>query len=161
MQHPSCLYCGFSVSGDGVYAVIRLSESDKLDVYFEHFKDKLAHVGINIDESCKDYTRLRFFSYDPDGYYNPGAKAYKIAPKKVLSIPKTNNNDDESKVNQIVGLLETHNIDITCDYDDWIKIGSVLNNNFGENGRSYFHRISKLNSEYDSKKCDSKIRSMQ
>ena len=156
MDHPSCLYCGFSVSGDGVYAIIKLAEHDKLDVYFEHFRDKLNHVGINIDESCKDYTRLRFFSYDSEAYYNPGARSYKIPVKKVFKVPNTVTNDDESKVNALVETLEGAGIDITCDYEDWIKIGSVLNNNFGESGRAYFHRISRMNSDYDSKKCDEK-----
>lgn len=62
MDHPSTYFCGYSVTlGDGVYAIMKLNEIGKLDKYFEMLRDKLSNVGINIDESCKDITRLRFF----------------------------------------------------------------------------------------------------
>jgi len=160
MSHPCTYFCGYSVSGDdGLYAIIKLYDSDNLEKYFEHFKTKLANIGINIDSSCKDYTRLRFFSYDPEAYYNPKAKRYKLPIEKKITRPKTNFTpfkDDDKKVIDIIELIEHNNIDITSDYNDWVKIAGVLNYNFGEIGRDYFHRISRYNSNYKPSECDKK-----
>lgn len=161
MEHPSTYYCGFSVtSSDGVYAIIKLNEVGKLDKYFEMLRDRLSHVGINIDEKCKDATRLRFFSYDPDAYYNPDAKPLMLPAKKVVRerVHKVANESmsDYDKVCKLADLAQSHGIDITVDYDDWIKLGSVLNNNFGENGRDLFHRFSSQYSEYNYEKADKK-----
>jgi len=157
MEHPSTYFCGFSVTlGDGVYAILKLNETGKLDEYFEMLRDKLSFVGINIDASCKDATRLRFFSYDKDAYYNPDAIPLKLpVAKKPLAVVKHASTDYE-KVSKLVDLLVHHSMDITQGYEDWIKVGSVLNNNFGENGRVLFHSISQFHPDYTKKKCDDK-----
>lgn len=158
MEHPSCYFCGFSVSNsDGIYAIMKLDEVGKLDKYFKMLKDKLSYVGINIDEKCKDVTRLRFFSFDPDAYYNPDAKPLKLP---IAKQPKEHavvyTQDDYSKVVGLVEKLEYHALDITQDYEDWIKVGAVLNNNFGDSGRDLFHRLSKFHPDYTVEKCDKK-----
>lgn len=158
MNHPCTYYCGYSVSGDGIYALIRIYDKNNLDKYFNHFQEKFSKIGINIDPICKDYTRLRFFSYDPEAYYNPNAKYYKIKEvKKISSVYFSGSNVSEyDRVGVLISEIERLGIDITSDYNDWIKIGSVLNNNFGESGRNYFHRLSRFHCDYDSKKVDSK-----
>lgn len=158
MSHPSCYFCGYSVTlGDGIYAIMKLDEVGKLDKYFKMLTDNLSKVGINIDEKCKDATRLRFFSYDPEAYYNPEAIGLKLP---VVTQAKEYNvvyaQDDYSKVLGLVDKIEHHSLDITQDYNDWIKIGAVLNNNFGESGRDLFHRISKIHPDYTVEKCNNK-----
>ncbi len=159
MEHPSTYYCGFSVtSDDGVYAILKLNEVGKIDKYFELLRDKLSNIGINIDEACKDITRLRFFSYDPEAYYNPDARGLKLPEKKEVKerVNVVANVSDYDKVEKLAAMCEYHGIDITGNYEDWIKIGSVLNNNFGDSGRGIFHRFSKQYAEYDAKKVDKK-----
>ena len=159
MNHPCTLYCGYSVSGDGIYAIIKLYTSDSLEKYFDYFQEKLANIGINIDGSCKDYARLRFFSHDSEAYYNPKAKRYKLPVEKVyVPFEPIASIGDEEKVQAIIEVIERNGIDITSSYGDWTKIAGVLNNNFGVNGRDYFHRLSKMNFEYDHSNCDRKYR---
>lgn len=159
-KHPSTLYVGYSVSREGIYAIIKISHVDKLQKYFKHFKKKLSNVGVKIDEKCKDYTRLRFFSIDESAYYNPKAVEYKI-PKKVRrntskAISAIASKSDTDKVEAVVRLIEKHAIDITIDYNDWIKIGAALCNSFGEGGRDYFHRISRFHHDYKVRDCNLK-----
>jgi len=160
-KHPSTLYVGFSVSRQGIYAIIKISEQKPLIKYFEYFKEKLKEIGITIDESCKDYTRLRFFSVDEDAYYNPDAKVFvlpkkpKKPKKKKISDIATKGNLD--KVEAVVSLIEDNAIDITSDYNDWVKIAGALYNAFGENGRDFFHRVSKYNHSYKEKEADRKF----
>jgi len=159
-EHPCVLYAGYSTGGDGIYAIIRLAYTNKLDEYFEHFQKKFEMLGINIDSSCKDYTRLRFFSYDKDAYFNPDAKYYKIKekakekqPDKASGVKKS----DLDKVEKIISVIEENSIDITSIYEDWIKIGGALYGSFGESGRDYFHKISKFHPDYTYKACDIKF----
>lgn len=158
-EHPSTLYAGFSCSGDGVYAILRIFDSEKLDEYFEHFKEKFARIGLNIDESCKDYTRLRFFSVDEDSYFNPNAKMYKIPEKKKEEKKSETQSvlDNRDKIEQLCQVIEKNVIDITSSYDDWIKIGAGLYNEFGDQGIEYFHRISKYHPDYSVKECERKF----
>ncbi len=154
-QHKCCLYTGYSVSRNGIYAIFRVSKDKDLLHWFEYFEKRLKDIGIIIDKSCKDYTRLRFFSVDKNAYFNPEAKLLEI--KKKAKTQRINKNiEDYDKVMKVISLIEQHNIDITSDYEDWVKIAGALNHSFGENGRDMFHRISKFHPDYSSKKTDKK-----
>lgn len=163
---PSCLYVGYSVSSDGVntkdgmYAIIKLQKKTSLIKAFKHFKARLQRIGINIDESCKDYTRLRFFSYDSSAYYNKKAVPF-VIPKK-QKIKKTNytgnaSKTDTEKVEAIINLIEQQSIDITSSYEDWYKIAGAFYSAFGDSGRDYFHRVSRFYRDYNRKSTDNKF----
>jgi hypothetical protein len=158
-SHPSTMYCGFSVSNGGIYAIIRLKDSKNLKKYFKHFKKSLRAIGIVIDESCKDYTRLRFFSVDKEAYYNPKAKPFKLPKKKRYHSTNTPTAglNDERKVEAVIAVIEQNSLDITSNYHDWVKIAGALYNAFGENGREYFHRVSKFHHAYKQKATDRKF----
>ena len=57
---------------------------------------------------------------------------------------------------QLLNAIESSGIDLTNDYNDWYKIGIAIASEFGESGRDYFHRISKLYSSYNYKEVDKK-----
>lgn len=158
MYHPSTLYCGYSCSGDGIYAILKIFDANRLDEYFEFFRDRFSRIGINIDESCKDYTRLRFFSVDDEGYFNANAKAYKIPEKKKPKIQgEKTTKDNTEKIEAICRQIESTGKDITASYSDWIVIGAALYDEFGDYGVSYFHRISKNHPDYTFKGCEKKF----
>lgn len=159
-KHSSTLYVGKSVSKNGVYAIIKISKKKPLIKYYNYFEKKLSESGIKIDESCKDYTRLRFFSYDPDAYYNPKANEFKIPKKKKIKKKKFTgkvSKNDYDRVETVVQIIEQNAIDITTEYSDWVKIAGALYNSFGEDGRQFFHRVSKYNHGYQEKHTDSKF----
>lgn len=159
-SHPSTLYCGRSVSNKGLYVIMLLNKKIKLKKAFKYFQETLLKKGIIIDNSCKDYTRLRFFSIDKKAYYNTEAKPLNIVKKTKITPRKSNQpirKNDLEKVQTITNLIEQHQIDITTEYSDWIKIAGALYNAFGETGRDYFHRISKLHPDYKHKKADKKF----
>ena len=53
--------------------------------------------------------------------------------------------------------IESNNLDITSTYDVWLKICFALIDALGSGARDYFHRVSKLNPEYDITKCDTQF----
>jgi hypothetical protein len=157
MNHPCCYYTGYSTSIDGVYAIMKITDPEKLDKYFEYFEGALKKIGINIDQSCKDYARLRFFSFDSEAYHNTEAKAFNL--KKPAAKKSYNNytiTSESEKVDKLIDELNKFSIDITSNYEDWIKIAGALNSEFGENGRGYFHNISKYHKDYSVEGADKK-----
>lgn len=75
---------------------------------------------------------------------------------KLLIMDKVNEIVDENKLNidnnNIEGLLKCLSLERFDNYDDWIKIGFIINNEMGINGFDIFDKYSKLSSKYDSEK---------
>ena len=66
-----CIYSGLSVSGTGLFLLIRYEEADHLDVFLDiqYYFD--TTFGVKIDASCKDLNRLRFATFDTTSYIKP------------------------------------------------------------------------------------------
>lgn len=138
--------CFLSPSGKGLKILIKTDNSVtkhreaflKAQSYFEKV------LGVQIDPSGKDVTRLCFVSDDQELYYNPDSEVFKIAPEKLL----------KNDVEKLIELLDGKRLDITTNYEEWLKIGFALESEFGESGRSYYHEISKFNQDYTSESCN-------
>jgi hypothetical protein len=59
----------------------------------------------------------------------------------------------EHEIEVIVRRIESHQIDLTMNYEDWLKLGFAFTE-FGEAGRDYFNRISRFNGGYDFAECN-------
>ena len=148
-------YCGLSVRGNGFWGLIPLSNPTKHKQHFEALYLKFKNLGINIDGSCKDIARLRGYSFDDDPYFNHSALKFnqvlktiskKQFPKKYL---KTNSLDTiKNNVEKHLNIIQSTGTDIAPNYDNWFSIGCAIANEFGENGREYFHILSKMNTDY-------------
>ena len=161
-------YCGKSISGDGYFAIIPIENPRHFKQHFYALEEEMKSYGIVIDKSCKDITRLRYASYDADGYYNPNATTYyweldkeaKVAnnskekvTKKRLS-PTSSSMTDAEMVGKQLEFLKSSNSTIPDDYDTWFKVGMALNSGLGEEGRTYFHEFSKLSDKYNEDECN-------
>jgi hypothetical protein len=60
------------------------------------------------------------------------------------------------RVKLIIEQIERARVDITGNYNDWIKIGAAFAKEFGECGRGLFHRVSCFHHKYDTHKTDKK-----
>lgn len=161
-------YCGRSISGDGYFAIIPIENPFHFKQHFFALEEEMKSYGIFIDKACKDITRMRYASFDADGYYNPDATTYyweldnetsitnkqKDKIKTKTQIFRSTQNADEEMVNSQLELLKKREILIPDDYDTWFKIGMALNASFGDNGRTYFHEFSKFSNKYDKNECD-------
>jgi hypothetical protein len=112
-------YCGLSVSGQGFWALIPISDPGKHEQYYQFLINYFSRMGLNIDPACKDVARLRFYSYDPDAYFNHNAKPlqnYYIppAPKPKPYTPKTYSGnsvpvwEQYDKTEDFIDVLEKH-----------------------------------------------------
>lgn len=135
---------------------------------------------IEVDKSGRDVSRVCFLCHDMEAFLHPKhgrmimqfpgeiylVERLKFNPGKWLNKPKAvvKNNIttplDKSltriqyHVEVVLRRIENHNLDLTCNYQDWLVLGFALANEFGESGRNYFHRVSRFYSGYNFAACD-------
>jgi hypothetical protein len=56
----------------------------------------------------------------------------------------------------LVQAIVAHHINLTEDYNDWLRVGFALAGELGEGGRTYFHRLSQMSAKYDAGECNKK-----
>ena len=145
----SCPYtycCFISPGGNGLKILVKVDTKvqqhktafNKVKNYYEKL------INFAIDPSGKDFTRLCFFSYDPDLYLN----------EKALLFGVVTENTTEKDIDKLIVLINSQRTDITSNYEDWCNIGFAIENEFGEMGRSYFHEISRYNPDYNNEHCN-------
>lgn len=69
-------FVGLSVSGNGFYCMVPISEPENHKLHFRAMQDDLKRFGVIVDKSGSDVSRLRFYSYDHEAYFNHEAKVY-------------------------------------------------------------------------------------
>lgn len=164
-------YCSLSASGNGCFAIFRLSNPEK---HLGHFRalQRLfkSRLGIAIDGQCKDVKRLRFATLDSEPYVNEDAPVFRIvdaetksqmsAAIKVNYTPIPYSEDDAEstleKVDRLTKELVSRHIDLTDGYQNWIEVGMALAD-LGEAGREYFHAVSSIYSGYNQSKANAKF----
>lgn len=149
-------FSALSASGKGVFVVIVLSHPDNHLEHFYALERAFKNQGIVIDAICKDLPRLRFMSYDADAIYNPNVTPFHILYKEPKPTYQTTNHSFHAKDNLdgTIDRIIKERIDITDSYINWFAIGCALANEYGEIGRTHFHRLSQLNSAYKPSECD-------
>ncbi|MFA6924418.1 MAG: BT4734/BF3469 family protein [Bacteroidales bacterium] len=138
-----------SPSGNGLKIIVKIlpDKNNHLQNFQYLEKYYLQNYNLSIDKSCKDVSRLMFLSSDKNIYVNDNSKMLDISKNQETSKLETD-------VEKIINQIEKQKIDITGSYDNWLKIGFAIANGFDENGRNYFHRISKYSKKYDECKCN-------
>ncbi len=81
-QSPHLWALFTSPSGYGLKAVFRVPpDASQHAGSFRAIREHVRKLtGVEVDQSCKDVARLCFLSYDPDIYYNPGAREIEPLP---------------------------------------------------------------------------------
>lgn len=88
-------------------------------------------------------------------YFNPYdwiEKQQSIQPKKRPEKRAPRNIDNHVEV--ITRRIENARLDMTTNYTEWMNIGFAMADEFGENGRDYFHRLSRFHVNYKPTQCD-------
>lgn len=146
-----------SCSGNGLCAISKINPKAHLESFNFLSEHLFTKYNINVDEKCKDISRPRYITYDPDIYINEGSQLCPVKPAaKVKAPPPINYVFQENDFTEIINQISYSRIDLTTDYEDWIKIGLALVNKFGEQGREYFHALSQYNENYSQVKADKK-----
>jgi hypothetical protein len=148
VEIPYTYSCFVSPSGSGLKILVKVIGRPVFHKQvFGQVKDYYEQqLGLQIDPSGKDITRLCFVSWDEALYLNHTSAVFK---PQIIAM--------EDEIEKAVRQIESQALDITAKYDDWLKLGFSLVDAIGEEGRPYFHRISRFYPEYNIKKCNTQF----
>lgn len=161
-------YSGLSVSGNGVFCLIPILFPEKHKEHFKALEVCFKKIGVVIDKACSDVSRLRGYSYDKDAYFNENAvmfnevfeykfDASRLQENKIKERSNSNEESTYGKVLKVVNQINQSGVDITEKYNQWFQIGCSLANEFGEEGRGFFHIVSQYHPKYHPESCDRKF----
>lgn len=68
--------------------------------------------------------------------------------------------DEQSQLKFVIDLVCQQKVDITSDYDNWIRVGFCIANICGLSGESLFHQVSALYPSYDYKETSRKYKEL-
>ena len=156
---PQILYAGHSIRGKGWFVIFHIAYPQKHEAQFEALQQDFFRVGLVIDETCKDVSRMRFVSYDPEPYVNEDATLYTkvwVEPKPTYHSSCTYSSKKMEQVERCCQEIARRGIDITADYNNWFRVGAALAS-LGEPGRSLYHLVSSQNEKYRASETDKKF----
>ena len=146
---PYTYACMVSASGNGLAAIVKIDPKKHTEAFLgleNYYYNKFALI---CDPACKDVSRPRYVTYDPNAYLNPNSQKFTAyLPKKAQPKLTTfiySNSDFENVIAQIVD----NNIDITGDYQQWRNLGFAIADAYKEAGQEYFVAISQFHPKYD------------
>jgi len=140
----SCL----SVSGNGVWALIKIKDLSRQADHFEQLKIDFAHFDIHLDPTKgKNPNDARFLSYDPDAILKDNFELYDRLPVK-QEVKRSNFKPLDYNINSssidlsyIISQVHSKRLDIAPDYVTYRNIGFALAHEYGERGRDIFHQL--------------------
>jgi predicted P-loop ATPase len=145
-----------SISHTGFCALVKIDSAKHKESFDGLSNYYFQLLKIPIDSACKDISRPRFVSYDPDAFINPQSKIFKDYPKK----ESKQDTYQRTKVDYLhtddkfIRVLKAINCDITGDYSQWVKIGFAIASKYGAAGIDYYNHISSFSNLYNKKDCD-------
>jgi len=163
-------FAGLSVSGRGVWALVKVADPEKQATYFKQLQADFEHFGITLDSTKgKNANDKRYYSLDPKAYVADDFEIYdrlpvvKPKPKKKATrrtFQRTSYTskpgETRAKVEKLIAKIDK---DLTGGYKKWSQLGFAIEDEFGESGRDYFHDISQYHPEYNRRECDRRYES--
>lgn len=154
---PYVWYVGYSASKRGFFAIVPTDCTSYEDhiLYFYALREEMARLGLRIDEACKDVTRLRFVSFDPNPIYNEGCEIFTLPDgferEKFVKVKEQTvaiaENASLAKVKAFADEWERRKVALDC-YVDWLKMCMALAP-LGQFGWEMLDRISVFSSHYN------------
>ena len=139
---PEVAFCQISASGTGLWGVMPMAHPERHEEQFEALKAAFAKKGFTIDKACKDVSRFRFFSYDPDPYINHNALPFTGLPKQVSEPPRsffsrgyTAGPPPDDLPAQAAAYLVQNRVPLECTYDNFMRIAFACKYAWGAAGK--------------------------
>jgi len=159
---PFVGYCGQSCGGGGFFALMPIAAPYRFAEQYAAAVEYFKTYGLIADPACKDVTRLRFVSYDPEPYINEQPTAFNFiveeegkhtaqrdtAKKGILS--------GEDAIKAAVRIVDYLNAakavrsQIADDYETAQRMAFALATSFGDTdtGRELYDRYCRLSDKY-------------
>lgn len=159
---PFVAYCGLSCRGAGFFLLVPVADPSKHREYYRALQADFARAGLKVDPSCKDVSRKRFVSYDPDPYVNTAAHVYSYTlpgdegqAREIVRRPVLPDDATVRAFHESLRQIEDLGLDITGgDYHRMRQVATAIVNAYGEEGRPIVHRIFQRFEYYDASITD-------
>lgn len=147
-----------SFGGDGMCVFVRINPDKFLDSFNGLAQYYLENYNITIDPSCKNPSRIRYISYDPDIFVNEKSLKFIAKDVKRFEAPKeTNFIYTKSDFDNILEQIKERHIDLCQEsYHKYFNIGLALFDKFGSSGEDTFHFICQFGNKYKREEASKK-----
>ena len=94
-------------------------------------------------------------AFNPGDWKKPRKKEILRCAQDDSTAGQASNDENlADEIERLTQAVEARKVDITGDYHQWLEIGFALKEALGEDGRSYFHRLSRFYPGYDEDEAD-------
>lgn len=159
MQDKYVLVVYMSAGGYGLRVLFKVDPKKHKKAFegiCEYLYEKYG-IASSIDVNGSNVSKPYIVSFDPEAYIAiefdevPVFKKYiKELPIKQIADFAHTTADFDMVFKQVIG----RGINLCDDYHTWLKLGFALSEQFGEDGRDYYHELSKMSSKYKHSVCD-------
>lgn len=147
--------CNRSVSGSGLVVFVKINPNLFIESFHglaQYYND---NFDVDIDQSCKDASRLRYISFDPDIFVNNKAETFKAKKAKKEKPRKETFYFVKDDFGHIMTQIQQQRIDLCQDdYKRFVEIGFAIGSQFGFAGLDYFKTICQNGSKYDPERIE-------
>jgi hypothetical protein len=148
-----------SVSGTGLVVFVKINS----DLFLESFHGLAQYYSdnfdVDIDQSCKDVSRLRYISYDIDIFVNEKSETFKAKKAPAKKVKKETFFFAKDDFGFIMDQIQNKGIDLCKeDYKTFCEIGFSIGSHFGDAGLKYFKTICQNGSKYDPIRIESQYK---
>jgi predicted P-loop ATPase len=152
LRRDKYLYAAFtSCSGTGCCLIFKINPEKHLEAFYGLESYLWSTYRLIADQACKDVSRFRFWSWDPNIFFNYQHIEFKSYLKKKKA---------EKPVKQVVFIrseldyiIDQITFDLVPTYEEWRNVGFAICAQFKESGREIFHTISR-HGDYSAEECD-------
>jgi hypothetical protein len=148
-----------SVSGTGLVVFCKINSELFLESFHglaQYYND---NFDVDIDQACKDVSRLRYISYDMDIFVNEKSETFKAKKAPVKKVKKETFFFAKDDFGYILEQIQNKGIDLCKDdYKTFCEIGFSIGSHFGDAGLGYFKTICQNGSKYDPIRIESQYK---
>lgn len=145
-----------SPSGNGLRIIMKIDGSKHRETFLGIAQYFIETYDQPIDQNGINVSKPYVVSFDPFLYLDYADK--KSVFKKTIKEREIKKSIEyvytPGDFKEIVEEIISKNIDICSNYEEWRKAGFAISDQFGEDGRGYFHKISEVSGKYNFRLCD-------
>lgn len=143
-----------SVSHTGVCAIVKIDGQKHLESFnglAQYYWDRMR---VKIDPTCKNLSRIRYVSFDPDLFINEKSKVFKTYVEERQSANDERIPHSDARFGFVLDNIEKAEKDITGNYVTWVKLGFAIAHQYGKHGLEFFKAISRFSDLYTEEECE-------
>ena len=130
------IYAAFvSCGGHGLALIVKIDPKRHRDAFRGFSEYLFTKYNIICDPTSVNPSRLRFVSFDPNLYHNPGAQKFATYPKDKEPKKIQNVLFIQSDFDRIIQQIIERRANLCENYHEWLRIGFGLAHQFNEAGR--------------------------